>query len=431
MDMEGKEIQRNIYKTVPFPPLSTEELLEILGQTIKKDETNKIITFLSQLSAFTESAQFNISFNAPSSTGKTYLPLEVSDLFPKEDVVTIGHCSPTAFFHDKGEYDEKRDLRVIDFSRKILIFLDQPHPLLLQYLRPLLSHDKKEIEIKITDRKKATGHRTKNILLIGWPAVIFCTAGLKVEEQEATRFFLLSPEISQEKIRESIFERLRKEANLEAYKRSLDDNPKRQILKNRIMAIKIEHIDEVKINSTEKIEQAFLKKGRILKSRDSRDIGRVTSLIKSLALLNLWHRKKEAGPAVGLSIVANNEDIEGGLKLWNDISQSQEHNLPPYVYNFFKEIILPACKAAQKKAITRQEIIRKHYEIRERAMPDWQLRREVLPMLEIAGLITQEPNPEDKRMKLVSPVELQYTVDQPVYTPTKPAPSMDTQPSLL
>src|SRR3989338_1037696 len=104
----------DMYKTLSFPILSIEELLEILGLTIKKDETNKLITFLCLLSTYTENAQFNISFNAPSSTGKTYLPLEVSALFPEEDVKAIGYCSPTAFFHDKCEYDQEKDMLIAD-----------------------------------------------------------------------------------------------------------------------------------------------------------------------------------------------------------------------------------------------------------------------------------------------------------------------------
>ena len=101
---------QEIDKTIPekidisqFKPISSQELIKTLGLTIKKDEENKLITFLCQLSAYTESSQFNISFNAPSSTGKSYIPTEIARLFPEEDVIEIGYCSPTAFFHDIGE----------------------------------------------------------------------------------------------------------------------------------------------------------------------------------------------------------------------------------------------------------------------------------------------------------------------------------------
>ncbi|MCX7661474.1 MAG: hypothetical protein N2Z79_02175, partial [Candidatus Omnitrophica bacterium] len=178
-----------------FPYLSKEKLLEVLGLTIKQDDTNKLITFLCCLSAYTENNQFNLSFNAPSSTGKSYIPIEVSSLFPKEDVIKVGYCSPTAFFHDKGQFIKELEGYYVDLERKILIFLDQPHTLLLEHLRPLLSHDEKEIRIKITDKSQKYGLKTKNAVIKGYPSVIFCSAGLKIDEQEATRFLLLSPEI--------------------------------------------------------------------------------------------------------------------------------------------------------------------------------------------------------------------------------------------
>lgn len=150
--------------TSQFKPLSLQELVEILGLTIKKDEENKIVTFLCELSAFTDNAQFNISYNAPSATGKSYIPTEIARLFPEEDVKELAYCSPTAFFHDVGEWNKEMKGYVVDLSRKILIFLDQPHNELLARLRPLLSHDKKEISLKITDKTQKFGLKTKKHL---------------------------------------------------------------------------------------------------------------------------------------------------------------------------------------------------------------------------------------------------------------------------
>lgn len=399
IEEENQAFESAIKKSA-FPPLSLEELLEILGLTIKEDVTNKLITFLCQLSAYTENSQFNISFNAPSSTGKSYLPLEIASLFPEEDVKAMGYCSPTAFFHDVSVYDKERKILIADLSRQILIFLDQPHTLLLQHLRPLLSHDKKEISIKITDKTKGIGLRTKNIIIRGFPAVIFCSAGLRLEEQEATRFLLLSPEVNQEKIRQAIYEKVRKETDYEAYKLALENNPKRQALKERIRAIKEEQIGEIKVGSPQKIQEAFLEKNRVLKPRYSRDIGRLISLVKAIALLNLWHREREDS-----TIIADEEDIKQALKLWDSISQSQEFNLPPYVYGLYVEVIRPLYEQLER-GLTRRDIILKHYELYERPLPDWQLSREILPMLEMASVITQETDPSDKRRMLVYPTEI-------------------------
>ncbi|MDP3727005.1 MAG: toprim domain-containing protein, partial [bacterium] len=308
--------------TSQFQLISSQDLAEILGLTIKQDEENKIVTFLCELSAYTENAQFNISYNAPSSTGKSYIPTEIARLFPEEDVRELAYCSPTAFFHDVGEWNKDMKGYVVDLSRKILIFLDQPHTQLLERLRPLLSHDKKEISVKITDKTQKFGMKTKNVLLKGYPSVIFCTAGLRIDEQEATRFLLLSPEVNHEKIRQGILESIKKEADTESYKSWLEENPERKLLKERIRAIKLEGIKEIKIAGYQKVIDRFLSENKVLKPRHQRDIKRLVSIIKSFALVNLWWREKN-----GTTITANEDDIEQAFKIWDAISVSQELNL--------------------------------------------------------------------------------------------------------
>jgi hypothetical protein len=409
MSEKAEQIREEMGKP-EFAPMSSEELIEILGLTIKRDEENKLATFLCQLSAYTQDSQFNISFNAPSSTGKSYIPTEISRLFPYEDVVVVGYCSPTAFFHDIGEYSELRRGYVVDLSRKILIFLDQPHQLLLQHLRPMLSHDQKEIRLKITDKVQKAGLKTKNIFLRGYPSVIFCTAGLKIDEQETTRFLLLSPETNCEKIREAIYEKVKKETDPKAYNSELEENPKRRLLKARIEAIKGENMQNINIGCQDKVQKMFFDRTKTLKPRHARDIGRIISLAKAFALLNLWYRDRD-----GATIVVNEQDVEEAFKIWDVLSESQEYNLPPYVYDLHREVILPAFEEKNQGrsedseeitgplGLTRREVLRKHQESYGRVLPEWQLRMQIIPMLENAGLITQEPDPSDRRRMLIYP----------------------------
>lgn len=387
-----------------FKPLATEELIATLGLTIKKDETNKLLTFLAQLSAYTEDSQINISFNAPSSTGKSFIPTEIAELFPKEDVIEVGYCSPTAFFHDYGVFDKEKQGYIVDLSRKILIFLDQPHNLLLQHLRPFLSHDKREIRLKITDKAQKFGLRTKNIYLIGFPAVVFCTAGLNIDEQEATRFLLLSPETTYEKLREAIREKIKKEADKTSYVKTMESDPQRTLLKQRIAAIREEHITAINLSDPVLVEKLFFERTKKVKPRHQRDIGRLISFVKVFALLNVWQRERLRG-----AIVANEDDISEAFKAWDVISESQELNLPPYVYDLYRDVIVATfskknneVEGGVKTGLTRKEIFQKHYEVYGRFLPEWQLKQ-ILPMLETAGLITQEQNPLDKRQTLVYP----------------------------
>lgn len=405
--------------TAQFSAMSSEQLLDTLGLTIKYDAENKLATFLCELSAYTESSQFNISYNAPSSTGKSYIPTEIARLFPEDDVMEIAYCSPTAFFHDAGQYDKEKNSYLVDLSHKILIFLDQPHNELLARLRPLLSHDKKEIAIKITDKTQKNGTKTKNILLRGYPSVIFCTAGLRIDEQEATRFLLLSPEVSQEKIHQGVSAIIRKEADSESFVSWLEENPERMLLKERIRAIKLEKIKDINIASHEQIEERFLSKNKTLKPRHQRDIKRLLSLIKSFAILNVWWRERD-----GSTITANEDDINDAFKLWEKIAVSQELNLPPYIYNLYKEVILPAWEAKNdsrseafeeltgKLGLSRQEVLGKHFAVYGRMLDSHQLRQQILPMLETAGLIVQEQDPSDKRKMMIFPSTL-YQLSEP------------------
>lgn len=391
-------------------PITLDEIVDILGLTIKKDNTNKLVAFLCMLSIYTENSQFNISFNAPSSTGKSFIPMEVSTLFPKEDVMTLAYSSPMAFFHGTGKWDEARHVIVIDLSNKIIIFQDQPHTELLQRLRPLLSHDEKILRVQIADKKQKAGLKTKEIELIGYPAVIFCSAGMKIDEQEGTRFLLLSPEISSEKIREAVFTKVEKESDSNSYIEQLNSNPKRQELMQRIIAIKESGIRDVNITEHKKlIVELFWQTRKTPKPRHTRDIGRVVALIKVITLLNFPFRNR-----FGNTIEATQEDIREAYTLWDSLSEPQEYNLPPYIYNLYWNIVVSEYlslnanrKEATRFGIKREDIRRKYWEETSQLLEENKLRIQILPMLETAGLLEIEQDKNDKRILRYTPTRLE------------------------
>lgn len=393
-----------------FSPLLPEDIARVLDLTIKDDYENKIVTLLCMLASYTEDAQFNVSFNSPSSTGKSYIALEVSKLFPSEDVIKLGNCSKTAFFHEQGAFNKEKNEMTVDLSRKILIFTDMPHTGLLESLRSFLSHDEKIMFSKITDKGQKGGNKTKTIALIGYPSVVFCTAGLRMDAQEMTRFILLSPEVNQDKIRAGITTAIRKESNGGAYREALESNPLRQSLKARIKAIRAEHIEDIKIADEGKIAERFLPHEKMLQPRHQRDVKRFMSIVKAFALLNLWWRERD-----GSTITANDEDIQNALVLWNKVSVSQELNISPHLYELYVKIIVPVYwesnrtpadgeKPLANIGITRQQILDKHYRVFGRPLDTQQLRQHILPILEGAGLIHQEEDKTDRRKMLIYPI---------------------------
>jgi hypothetical protein len=390
--------------------LGINDLIKALGVTVKKDDVNKVITFLAMLSAFTGNDQINLSFRAESSTGKSYIPLEVSTLFPEDRVVRVAYSSPTSFFHDKGTWDEEREMITINLEKKILIFLDQPHNQLLERLRPLLSHDQKELVYKITDKREKLGLRTKNVRIIGYPAVIFCTGRLALDEQEATRMILLSPEISQEKLREAVYLKILKEADERAFKEYVEEDPERRALRERVKRIAGLKVAEIIVPEPEKIFQRFVSSRKILKPRHARDAGRLMALIKVLALLNYMHRKVEKS-GEWIIIYASEKDVEAAFQLYDQVAEPQELNLSPFVYEVYKQVIVPLAKEKllnndPAPGPTRIEICRKFLEIFGRPLQRVILDRDILPALEASGLISIEPHPQDRRLSIVKPVAL-------------------------
>jgi len=184
------------------------------------------------LSAYT-SKPLNLMINAPFSEGKTYSAMQVLNQFPRKDVLFLGGMSPTALVHEQGTFvdedntsieerlteihqkitkckdnKEKQELEeqrrsilknsknLVDLKGKILVFLDTPNWELWRKLKPILSHDKEEIEFKVTD-KKSNSLYTKSTIISGWPAVICCSAKNEEMYQDweeiQSRFLIKSP----------------------------------------------------------------------------------------------------------------------------------------------------------------------------------------------------------------------------------------------
>lgn len=388
--IEGKKIYEGVLECYKRP-ISLKELNEILSLTIRRDEETKIITFLGMILAQTNDDQLNVVLQSESSTGKSYIPLEVSSYFPESDLIIFGGASPTSFFHESGEFDEERKIITINLEHRIMLFLDMPHWMLLEKLRPLLSHDAKKILYKITDRKERKGLLTKTVELIGYPSVFFCTAVPTKEEQETTRFWLLSPEADESKILEALNLINVKETDKITFRKWIEQHPLRKWLKTRVEMIRASKIREVIIPESEEILRRYLSMRGTVTPRDTREYPRVLKLIKGIALLNLFNRAKIGEDA----IIAEKTDIEEAFNLYEKIAPSNECGIPPAIYQLYQQVIRPL--AQREEGATRKEIIMKYFATYRRPLSLKRLNCEVLPALLGSGLVAEEPDPVDKR----------------------------------
>ncbi len=391
--------------------LSIAEVADILGRTVRRDWANKCITFLVELSAYSDDSQLNQKNASESSTGKSYLPLEIALLFPPADIKWAAYASPTSFFHDYATKDveekevEEKDAQGlpilakrkvvtyrIDLERKILIFLDMPHDELLKKLRPLLSHDKKELEYFITDKSGKGELRTKHIIMRGFPAVIFCTGFLTAEDQEATRLLVLSPEISNDKIREAIVLRAFREGDKEGFEKWLAEDERRKYLMQRIREIRDLDVKRIQVPGHADIAEAFIRSKTKMSPRLSRDISRIISLVKAHALLNAFTRAHEEGV-----LYANDRDVEAALRLYGEIDRSQEAGIAPYVFEMYEKVFRALGGPEGADGFNRKQIHQKYFEVYGKFLGKT-LDKQVLPALEAAGMITSEQSSKDGRV---------------------------------
>lgn len=426
-------------------PITLDELSHILETTVKYDVETKQIMFLSMLLNYTDESQQNIGLSSESVRGKSYLALELAAYFPKEDVDDRGYVSPTGFFHERGVLvDEmgqeidfsqkptkeaspeektfwKARLQIsklkVDLSRKILIFLDQPHDQLLQRLRPILSHDKKVIDYSITDRSERYGLRTKHVLLAGYATFIFCSAKGMTDEQEKTRLLLLSPGAEQNKLEASTKLICERDCNRQVYEQKIREDPERKWLANRIAAIKGEGINDIIIPDPEKLHERFKETHKIWIPRHQRDLKRLIALIKAHALLNCFSREKNhtVNPEPYTTITATQEDIDAGFKLYETIRIPNERGITPETLEIYQDII-----EKRKQGITRTEIAQEYSKHFSRLLSFWRLEKEIIPNLLGAGLIIEEKDPNDKRKKIFYPTVDTYISSQQPKNPEPP-----------
>ena len=158
-------------------------ITNIISKEVVDEEDNVQQVFYTCISAWSKNPQ-NIRVLAPSGEGKTWLVNHVVDLFPEENVLKLSHATPKSFNYYSSErivengpgnwqdydtamkpieeelkkckdperikelkegmnYIHKNTYNLVDFTNKILVFLDSQSMELWESIKPNLSHDAK------------------------------------------------------------------------------------------------------------------------------------------------------------------------------------------------------------------------------------------------------------------------------------------------
>lgn len=384
----------------------------------------------------------NLGILAPSSEGKTHAAVQTMELFPKEDVIFVGRMSPTALAHDRGilvddnlnpieqkirdlkfalskctdDEEEKhhleikiRDLyqkskKLVDLTGKTLLFLEPPNSELWDILKPILSHDKKEIEHRITLGKKGD-FKTLHIVLRGWPACIFCSARNEnknpIWAEIETRFVITNPNMTVQKYKDAN-KLTGKRKGLPGFARlqSLDDEKwaRHHILQLKATIQKYSNDNPVWNPFADVISEVFPSD----EGRRMRNYNHFTSFTNMEALINAKYRYRvQFIPLEGITLeypITNLEDIENSIKLLGVDSTIPENKL------LFVRDVLKPLYAENPNGVDTDQLARKYTQVYHKSTTPKKILESYLYPLGDAGIAASKEDQKDRRKKLWYPV---------------------------
>lgn len=433
-----------------------DEIVSLISKTVKGDNELVYHILFNGLSAFT-SKPTHLMVMERSSEGKTYPVLQISQHFPKENVITLGSVTPMVFKYelgvpvdenfqpigdkldlideqikklkkmkDKSEYkgpgiqeleSQKRSLTskvrdLVDMRNKWIIFKEPPDPRLLEALYSTLSSDEEYNEHRFVNKINGR-NQSFRVVFRGTPAVLICTAKDETRnerwDETATRFQIVSPS-----------------SNLQKYKAGMDiisksyglpsDLYEEQVIgkseKKRISELIKNLIEQIQVFNGE-VTNPFIDE---LSRHFPQDSGARWRQYKTfLGLVNLHclcysqHRPKVIINEKSIPIVTK-ADLQWTLSVMRDIN-----TVPPNKLKWFDDIFVPAFNkyaenicfnsGIERKCIIGQHI-KKFIEETTNADPSVkQLRETYLDTLFEHGIIEKEMDPRNRTRDTYWPAE--------------------------
>jgi hypothetical protein len=431
-----------------------EFVIKIANKTVKQEDALVRQIVYTALSAKTNDPM-NLGIMAPTSEGKTYPVVETLGIFPQNDIWYIGGMSPMVLVRQKGvlvdrnnqpiqaevkrikkeiyllgngKLDKRRAFelkdelnnlledskRLIDFSNKIIVFLDAPHPELWDKIKPILSHDKWEVEFPYVDKSSdRSGMSVQKIVVRGYPSCIFCSAKDESRWPQwpeiASRFLITSPNMIQQKYLESNI--------LIAQRKGLPGLLQQQLIRSDedilLAKLCVEFLNEqIQTICDSKYPPVWIPYYNYLanalpsnKGTDNRTTKRIFSLLNIIPLAKANLRDKLVYDVETL-VIAAIEDLDETLCITNNVT-----GIPTFKMRFFKEVFYPlektkdvpdrsGVKEERFIGVTTRQLCDYYREIYHKTITSDNLKKTYLLELLNGGIIDEEPSVIDQRQHI-------------------------------
>jgi len=409
-----------------------QKILNCVKSYVKNDEPVVATVTYVYLSRWTREP-LNLFLKGESTIGKSYVTKNVIKILGEDkDVWFLGGLSPTAFVHDYGvlkdesgyeintmDAPSRRQIKIenpdakpeevsrlyreelkswieklrnsyyeVDLEGKLLVFLEPPHIETFNKLRPILSHDTWRISYRFTDKTKTGQLRTSHVVIQGWPATIFCTSDEKYLHDLSTRSLTATPSLASEKIKAAAT----LSSDMSAYGEDLLGPEENEISEIQTL------MDKVKVKAPKTVLTPLCHElqGKIKYwgNRVMRDWPHFLTMVKMNALLNFQERSKVyVGDKPRL--IANMEDYLTVLTFWQKIEETTITGVSGSTLNVFSRLIKPLGPVTNYA-----QLAEKSRELYSEPLSSANLRKHVAALCSV-GLVDTEPDPEDKRRKII------------------------------
>jgi hypothetical protein len=427
-----------------------------VSKTVKGDIDLIHHILFNGLSAFTIKPT-HLMVMEKSSEGKTYPALQISQHFPKENVITLGSVTPMIFKYEygilvdenyqpiedklseleiqikakksKGRQKQdgttlqelearKKDLEknarhLIDMRNKWIIFKEPPDPKLLEGLYSTLSSDEEYNEHRFVDRVKGA-NKTSKVVFRGTPAILICTAKDETKhnrwDETVTRFRIVSPVSTPQKYRDGMG-LISKSHGLP--KKLYEEHVMNKSEKERISEIIKKLISQVQAFDGEVTNPFLDESGKQFPHENGARWRQYKDFLVSVSLHCLCyseHRPK---------VIIDDETIPFVIKadiVWALSIMKDNSSIPPNKMKWFEEVFVPSFNkyaetvhfpfsGIERKCIYGHQI-KKHVEdVSNSSLTVKQMRETYLETLFDHGFIEKEKDPRNNTRDVYWPVE--------------------------
>lgn len=332
------------YESLLKNPKRLEEYWKVLDRLIVGEKYNKKVMFLNAVSCLNTSPN-GTAVVGDASGGKTHLVRECLKLLPQHRIMALGGSSRKAFVHTTPTEIGPSGEHIIDFSGKILWFLESTGGEdSFEVLRPLLSRDQEEIRYQITEKSKSKqgeGHKNKIVIMKGCPAYIHTTTRIEALPEMGTRLWSITPDESQEQSLAVVKHKIMSKAFVP---QPIDFVPLRLFIDNlKTYKVWIPYATLITLKSD--------------KLHVRRDIDKIFSLIETICLFNQMERETIEIHNEKYLISTYSDYLEA-IRICGPIIEQTLQNIPKKILDF-ERLLKDAVKSRELTELTGRKIAEK------------------------------------------------------------------------